>query len=81
MIWKSSMEQLGRYFGYPECCIQYFVHIRIESMPPLTPKQEAVHGNTGFIPCPTCAEKVTAETLHTLIHNRSCPHPFPHGKV
>lgn len=71
--------EMGRYFGYPDCCIQWFITDRVEKFPdypPLTAQQEVVHGNNGFIPCPTCAEKVTAETIGTLIVNRQCSEPY-----
>jgi hypothetical protein len=74
---------MGRYFGYPECCIKWFSEKRIEVHPfmhePLTPKQEAAHGFRGFIPCPECAEKVTHDTIHELIKNRVCNRAYPHG--
>ena len=70
----------GKYFGYPDCCIKWFVENRDMPFPDvvdLTEKQEAVHGYRGFIPCPKCAESITADTLHTLIKDRGCPMPFP----
>lgn len=75
-------EELGRWFGYPECCIKWFMQSRIIPFPnviKLTKKQEEVHGFRGFIPCPSCAEKVTHDTLHTLIKNRQCPEDFPNA--
>lgn len=72
--------EVGKHYGYPECCIRWFSKERIEKHPldftPLTGKQEQLCG-TGFIPCPACAEKVTVDTLHTLITNRECTNPFP----
>lgn len=79
---KSRVEERGIYFGYPACCIRWFIENRGKATPegatPLTPKQEDVHGYNGFIPCPKCAEMVTAETIHALIKNRQCPAPYPH---
>lgn len=73
--------EVGKYLGYPECCIKWFSEERIEKHPsehiPLTQEQKAVHGYRGFIPCPDCAAKVTEETLPTLIKDRQSPHPFP----
>ncbi len=73
--------EVGKHYGYPQCCIEWFIKERIEKHPmdmiPLTAKQSQVHGNNGFIPCPTCAETVTKETLHTLIKGRKCSTPFP----
>lgn len=73
-----SWEELGRHFGYPECCIDWFVNVRIRNVyRGFTQQQESVHGYNGFIPCPACAEKVTKDTIHTLIKNRVCETPYP----
>lgn len=66
---------MGRYYGYPQCCIDWFTGTSVGR--PLTAKQSEVHGYNGFIPCPACAEKVTKDTIHTLIKNRVCETPYP----
>lgn len=66
---------MGRYYGYPQCCIDWFTSTPIGR--PLTNQQELVHGNKGFIPCPSCAEKVNQSTIDSLIRNRSCPNAYP----
>lgn len=70
---------LGKYLGYPECCIDWFVKRAAEypDFTPLTDKQEAVHGFNGFIPCPSCAEKVTKETIGALITDRRASTEYP----
>lgn len=75
-----KIRELGEFFGYPDCCIKWFIEHRHDPFPnctPLTPKQYEVAGYRGFIPCPVCAEKVTFDSLHTLIQNRKCTHSFP----
>jgi hypothetical protein len=74
-----TVKEAGQYYGYPECCIEWFITraLTFPGMPPLTPAQAAAHGGRGFVPCPECAEKVTAETIHTLIKERQCIHPYP----
>lgn len=71
----------GEYFGYPQCCITWFIeeraNVELHKRRPLTEKQESVHNFRGFIPCPVCAEKVTSQTVDTLIQNRKCPSPYP----
>lgn len=67
---------MGRYYGYPQCCIDWF-NGPWQTDRKLTDKQESVHGYHGFIPCPSCAEKVTKETIYTLIKNRICDTPYP----
>ena|ERR1043165_9088750 len=71
----------GRFFGYPECCIEWFFNNRVDinNITALTAQQESVHGHRGFIPCPECADKVTRKTLYKLIKNRQCRVKFPHG--
>jgi len=66
---------MGTYFGYPECCIEDFC--TRDSEP--TPLQEQVHDGTGFIPCPSCCNKILSgeTTLEGLISNRRCKIPFP----
>ncbi len=80
-VLRSYTHERGRLFGYPECCIEWFFNNRmdINNITTLTPQQESVHGGTGFIPCPECANKVTRKTLAKLIRNRQCRVKFPHG--
>lgn len=73
----SSIELCGIYFGYPKCCVDWFIRNRMNNYIPLNKNQEAVHGNEGFIPCPKCAKKVNKDTIHTLIRNRVCKSPYP----
>lgn len=67
--------EMGRYFGYPSCCIAFFVN----EFPFAAYKTLDVHENKGFIPCPDCAKKIQEgkETLSSLIKNRKCVTPFP----
>lgn len=69
---------LGKYFGYPQCCIDSFIVLTGSVNNPLGAK---VGNSTGFIPCPVCAQKVISEEveLKELIINRECPEPFPIG--
>ncbi len=70
----------GRHFGYPPCCIEWFIANRAgDDITELNADQEQAHGGTGFIPCPTCAKHVTRETLQNLLTNRTCRSRFPHG--
>lgn len=71
---------IGKFFGYPKCCINWFINNRMINWKPLDEQQELVNGNKGFIPCPECAKKVTKETLSSLIKNRVCSTPFPVDK-
>jgi hypothetical protein len=65
---------LGKYYGYPSCCIDSFV---INT--PKTHIQQFVHKGLGFIPCNSCATKIMngENTIEELIKNRICRIPFP----
>lgn len=72
---EEFARDMGAYFGYPQCCIDWFVQERVNkhpNFPPMTTQQEQVHKGNGFIPCPTCAEKVTHETIGSLVQGRKC---------
>ena len=69
---------LGRYFGYPECCIADFLK-RLETFQK-TSKSPKVHrklNGSGYVPCAECA-KLSRETLIANIEtNRIHDQPFP----
>lgn len=74
--------ELGRYFGYPDCCILHFCgravvmqmgYLKMAAIPPGNPFDE-----TGYVPCPSCRQNRTKEhMLATITQNRKCPLPFP----
>ena len=71
---------VGLYFGYPKCCISWFVERmkRIDACEnlnkTLAKSQKGFHD--GFSPCPSCAEKVKPGKEHLLIENRYCEKSF-----
>lgn len=71
----------GKFYGYPDCCIDDFVGriITEEFSDGMTKEQDQVHQNLGFIPCHSCAVKIIngETTLEGLIKNRQCRNPFP----
>lgn len=69
-----SFVRLGRYYGYPECCINAFCKTTN-----LTKEQQKVHGGTGFIPCPQHSIEILngAIKIEDLIVNRQCEKEFP----
>ncbi len=74
--WEVS----GRYFGYPQCCIEAFC--ALSHMAEFdTGVQVRVSKNSGFIPCTTCADKVERGEvmLKDLITNRAHRKTFPHS--
>lgn len=73
LYWKLA----GQYMGYPQCCINDFC--RNTTRMQATERQKIAGNETGFIPCPECAELVLSgkRTLQSLISNRVDPRPFP----
>lgn len=65
----------GKYFGFPECCIQEFIN-RTES---LGDEPFPLRG-TGFVPCQCCRKKTEDELVKIINANRYCPAPFPYGE-
>ncbi len=74
----NSKVSLGKYYGYPKCCIQYFMHNILSCGRRHTRMQLRVSRGSGFIPCPRCAWKIHTEqtTLEGLITNRICTDIF-----
>ncbi len=83
---EMSTRDLGRYFGYPECCIDYF-HKRNDKRndkknDKKNDKEKSTSlssSETGFIPCPSCANKIIIGEvkIEDLICNRECETVFP----
>jgi hypothetical protein len=79
----KAKEITGVFFGYPNCCIDFFLK-RSERLlsgdtkgwaSSLTPAQD--NFTQGFIPCKKCAETVKPGKEGTLIKNRICSTPYP----
>ncbi len=80
----TTLEKMGKYFGYPDCCIkEVFDNVnnfhKTGNLKEVSPERSLVNGGTGFMPCQKHAEQLIAEgkTIETLITNRICPTPFP----
>lgn len=67
----------GKYFGYPECCIDAFSNRKFLNSH--TDEQKEVSNGTGFIPCQKHALEILAGKIKIddLITNRECKFPFP----
>ena len=77
---KKEMDtrELGKYYGYPDCCIWAFLtkqHLK----KPFGDHGKNPFGDQGFIPCARCVAKIQQgeTTLENLIQNRECETPFP----
>lgn len=60
---------LGRYFGYPECCIRAFLE---QDLPDFS-----TFDGTGFRPCRACNALPRHEVLTGIAQRRQHPEPFP----
>lgn len=78
----TSIQLLGVFFGYPNCCIQATL-VRYESGDyRISADQEKVHNGHGFVPCPHCTRQILEgkTTLEGLIKNRVSSLPFPYDE-
>ena len=70
---------LGRYYGFPECCVEAFIALP-DVMPARVNSINEPWNKTGFVPCPACApvaqdfEKFVREYIQP---RRICSAPFP----
>lgn len=73
--WK----EMGKEFGYPQCCIDQFCSGVDFGRDEKLNRQERIHQCYGFIPCDKHAEMIDKGeiTLESLIENRTHPIPFP----
>lgn len=73
-----SMVALGRYFGFPSCCVTaFFDHTDPDIGYGQACGQRKLHG-TGFIPCSWCnLVKSEQHLMDEIASNRICPTPFP----
>ena len=75
---SNAFNQKGRYFGYPQCCIDQFItnfekRVRIGAA-----NKNAANGH-GFIPCNVHSLQIINKQIkiEDLIHNRVCEKAFP----
>jgi hypothetical protein len=79
---QKRYELIGKYYGYPKCCIDSFiVDTKSTKNPKRTRTQRYVHKGLGFIPCHDCATKIMngENTIEQLIKNRIYSKPFPNS--
>lgn len=65
---------LGRCYGFPECCIDFFLKKEISTIP--IPEQFV---DTGFIPCESCRIKSSDVLLEDIYSRRLTPNKFPNS--
>lgn len=80
MKYKNTHNYLflvGKYFGYPDCCIEAFKERFISLF--VHGRKEDSGGFSGFIPCKSCRESIDNDPSRVteLIKDRICPYPYP----
>lgn len=78
-VQAATKKKIGRYLGYPECCLQAFGRDTCQ-----VTKDKHPNGpwwGTGYVPCEACAAKCLVNfTLFVEQHiapRRQAPVPFP----
>ncbi len=70
----------GRYYGYPECCIETFVELFNKH--PRSRERHFACKIVGYIPCASCADKILEGTVRVedlvseVNSRRNCEKPF-----
>lgn len=74
----NIMYKMGRYYGYPNCCINDFV-LRTQNDQKYEPIQELAGQYSGYVPCINCSKKIVKNDLsiETFIKHRKCKTSFP----
>lgn len=75
---RAEGTRQGRFYGYPECCIEYFEDHADEPWNRWSKVQREASQYSGFMPCPPCAARVVSGVdLHNLIQpTRQATRPF-----
>lgn len=69
LIKKLSHFDIGKHYGYPECCIDNFYNDRHN----LKLRQEKYQFVYGYLPCSICYELLeNGMDINTLLTNRKC---------
>lgn len=82
----TDKRAVGKYYGYPECCIEFFMTIMVNrELGKKAQINRMVSNDTGFIPCTNHARQILKKkmTLEDILQNRQCETKFPNdnGKV
>lgn len=73
-IRNETMPVLGKYLGYPPCCVNEFSNnFRKKKI-----SKRKLSG-TGYVPCFYCNKKTTEELLSEIRKNRICSDEFPNN--
>ena len=71
----ATLEDMGVYFGYPQCCINEFMgNFRTGAW---RNRGTRKLDGTGYIPCVECNKKSVTELKEAIAKHRIHPEPFP----
>lgn len=73
---RHELEDLGVYFGYPNCCIEYFVKNAGATVGWNNYAKTSWAWGTGYVPCPVCNKKDKGVLLNEINFHRRCAAPF-----
>ena len=79
----ANKRKVGIYFGYPKCCIEFYMKsIFDKNMQNEVQQSMEVSNETGFIPCTKHAQQIMKKeiTLSDILCNRECETTFPNGR-
>jgi len=72
----TQWASLGKYYGFPDCCIDEFVSFAVTGYPNRSKKRK-FHG-TGYVPCKHCDKHLSEQALADIINlRRTCTDDFP----
>lgn len=79
----ANKRKVGIYFGYPKCCIEFYMKsIFDKNMQNEVQQSMEVSNETGFIPCTKHTQQILKKetTLHDILCNRQCETTFPNSR-
>ncbi|MBD1389528.1 hypothetical protein IC617_08815 [Neiella sp. HB171785] len=72
----ESYAILGRAFGYPNCCVAWWI-AGMDHRVPYSPEPLTDWENTQFVPCPKCREKFATDLIREIKQRRTVSELFP----
>lgn len=76
-------EKAGRFFGFPQCCIDEYKVKQVLRNFPWRPGEKEIVGDKGFRPCEMHYKQIILGDikLEDIISDRKCSTPFPFPKL
>lgn len=73
----SKVYEMGVYFGYPKCCINWYIDDKIYGR--ISSDRNIVGNKTGFVPCNYHIKMIERNEIkiEDLIQSRVTKKPFP----